>query len=222
MKRLLTYILSLLLIINPVLALTEDEVNTTVITQQNSKATVIIKSLMSNDNGYTIATGTGVILDDGHVITALHVVQDSVDITIVFYNGDMVKAKLIKAMAKYDLALLELQGSYIPGEVHTYNGADLRQGQKVIIIGDPLDVGFSVSIGVISALKEDFHGPGEVVAHMIQTDAAINHGNSGGPVFNSDGDLIGIVSFMMTDKSGGPIGLGFVISYKSINKFLRS
>ncbi len=160
-----------------------------------------------------LAVASGVILtEDGHVVTNHHVVEGAGRLVARLADGREVEAKLVGSDPHSDLALLDLKGKgYTPAQIG--DSQNLRPGMPVIAIGNPLGFENSVSVGVISANRR---GPirvgGQTLGDMIQTDAAINQGNSGGGLFSSDGRLIGINAAIMAARgSSGSIGIGFAI-----------
>jgi len=169
-----------------------------------------------------IETGAGVIVSpDGKVVTAAHVVQgmDSVDVEVL--GDDPLPARVLLIEQKADLALLQVQG--IPADATVAALADssrVRTGEHIFVVGAPYGLRHSLSVGVISArwalntVNADFP-----LAEFFQTDAAINTGNSGGPMFNGAGEVLGVVSHIIS-KSGGNEGLGFVVTSNTVKRLL--
>lgn len=156
------------------------------------------------------ALGSGFIIDpSGLVVTNNHVIADADEISVIMHDGRAFKAKVIGADSKADLALLKLQDA--PDKlpfVTMGNSDDSRVGDWVIAIGNPYGLGGSVTAGIVSARSRDINaGPYD---DFIQTDAAINKGNSGGPLFNLKGEVIGINTAIYS-QTGGSIGIGFSI-----------
>ncbi|MGB8818220.1 MAG: Do family serine endopeptidase [Rhizobiaceae bacterium] len=155
--------------------------------------------------------GSGFVIDakDGIIVTNNHVIADADDIEINFADGKKLKATLVGKDAKTDLAVLKVDASkHQLTAVPFGNSDDARIGDWVMAIGNPFGLGGSVTVGIISARNRDIQsGPYD---RFIQTDAAINRGNSGGPLFNMNGEVIGINSAIIS-PSGGSIGLGFSI-----------
>ena len=151
--------------------------------------------------------GSGFIISsDGYIVTNGHVIEDSNDINVNLYDGSKYKAKMIGIDKKTDLALLKINPTK-ELKYATFGNSNLaRIGDWAIVIGNPYGLGGSVSIGIISARGRDIkNGQSD---EYIQTDAAINKGNSGGPLFNSNGEVIGISSAIYS-PSGGSVGIGF-------------
>jgi len=161
------------------------------------------------------ALGTGIIFDsDGHVLTNYHVVAGGTVFTVLFATAKQpVTAKLVGRDALNDLAVLKVDGR-LPGIAQFGNSRDLQPGQRVMAIGSALgDFKNTVTSGVISALHRTLSGRSEM-DDMIQTDAAINHGNSGGPLVNLGGEVVGVnTAIASRDPSSGDVaqGIGFAI-----------
>ena len=164
---------------------------------------------------YSEAIGSGVVIsEDGLIVTNKHVVEDEdIGYEIILQNGDRYPVKKIIRDKVNDLALLEIDASGLVTANIATSDEDLKLGQKVIAVGNALGFSNSVSLGIISGLKREIELDGKVVKNLIQTDAAINMGNSGGALFNSMGDLIGI----NTARTDYADNIGFAIpSYQVI------
>jgi serine protease DegQ len=153
--------------------------------------------------------GSGVIASaDGYILTNHHVVQAADEIAIALADGRRFDAKLIGADPETDLAVLRIDAPKLP--VITFGRAEvLSVGDVVLAIGNPFDVGQTVTMGIVSALGRNNLGINRF-ENFIQTDAAINQGNSGGALVDSNGNLVGINSAIYS-RSGGSIGIGFAI-----------
>lgn len=153
--------------------------------------------------------GSGFVIDPaGTVITNNHVIADATDITVVFNDGTELKATVVGKDAKTDLAVLKLKTDKPLKSVKFGDSEKARVGDWVMAIGNPFGFGGSVSAGIVSAKQRNIRsGPYD---SFIQTDAAINKGNSGGPLFNMDGEVIGINTAIIS-PSGGSIGIGFAV-----------
>jgi len=171
--------------------------------------------------------GSGVIYDpSGLVVTNAHVVDGASQITVVLPDKREFDAQLVGIDEEHDIAKLKINGSNLP---HSSFGAssDLIIGEWAIALGNPFayiinDSKPSVSVGVISALNRSFAPQqGRSYRGMIQTDAAINQGNSGGPLVNIRGEIIGINTFIVSG-SGGNIGLGFAIPSDQVKQVLQT
>ena len=155
--------------------------------------------------------GSGFVIDaqEGIVVTNNHVIADADDIEVNFSDGITLKAKLIGTDTKTDIAVLKVdpKGHKLTA-VKFGDSNKMRIGDWVMAIGNPFGLGGTVTVGIISARNRDINsGPYD---DFIQTDAAINRGNSGGPLFNMDGEVIGINTAIIS-PSGGSIGIGFSI-----------
>jgi len=152
------------------------------------------------------ALGSGfVISEDGFIVTNNHVIAGADEITIEFFNGDTLDAELVGTDEKTDIALLKVEADQ-PLPFVSFGDSDLaRVGDWVVAMGNPLGQGFSVSAGIVSARNRALSGTYD---DYIQTDAAINRGNSGGPLFNLDGEVIGVNTAILS-PNGGSIGIGF-------------
>jgi len=167
-------------------------------------------------------TGSGVLIaPDGKIMTAAHVVHSMDEVTVEFLGGEKVPAKVINSEPAADLALVKLQRVPPGAKVATLADSDtVRVGDPVIIIGAPYGLSHSMSAGWISArwpANSVYHAM--PLAEFLQTNATINTGNSGGPMFNMAGQVIGIVSHNIS-KSGGSEGLGFVVTINTAKHLL--
>ena len=160
----------------------------------------------------SISTGSGFVIDkDGYVITNYHVVQGADEVLVKFLDRREFKAKIIGMDELSDLALLRIESQDLD-PVDIGDSDKVEQGDGVIAIGSPYNYDFSVTFGIISATGRGItsgQGIGDYVPYL-QTDAAVNRGNSGGPLFNTDGEVIGINSQIFS-RSGGNEGLAFAI-----------
>jgi serine protease Do len=157
--------------------------------------------------------GSGFIIDSaGIVVTNNHVIADADEITVILNDGSRIKADLIGKDQKTDLALLRIKTDKQLKSVKFGSSDNLRLGEWVIAIGNPFSLGGTVTAGIVSARNRDINsGPYD---NYIQTDAAINRGNSGGPLFNLDGEVVGINTAIIS-PSGGSIGIGFAVPSKT-------
>ncbi len=155
------------------------------------------------------ALGSGfVISDDGFIVTNNHVIDKADEIIIEFFDGDELEADIVGVDPKTDIALLKVESDDALPYVEFGDSDVARVGDWVMAIGNPLGQGFSVSAGIISARNRALRGSYD---DFIQTDAAINRGNSGGPLFNMDGEVIGVNTAILS-PNGGSIGIGFSMS----------
>jgi S1-C subfamily serine protease len=162
------------------------------------------------------AVGTGVVIvDNGTILTNLHVVLGARRLKVTFYNGHESEANLIGMQPENDLAVLK--ASSLPDDLEAAtmrSTADLAPGDHVIAVGFPFGIGPSVSAGVVSGLKREFRSPEgqRRLTNLIQFDAAANPGNSGGPLVTMDGEVVGIVTAILNPNEQRTfIGIGFAV-----------
>ncbi len=158
--------------------------------------------------------GSGVLVsNNGEVLTAAHVVQSAERVMVQFPTGERIEAQVLGSVPSADLALLRLEHrpiGILP--VAVGNSDSVEVGDQVLVIGAPLGVSHTLTVGHVSARRHLNHTMGALFqAELLQTDAAINQGNSGGPMFNMAGEVVGIVSHIIS-QSGGSEGLGFVVT----------
>jgi serine protease Do len=165
--------------------------------------------------------GSGVIVSaDGYVLTNHHVVDGAEEITVELTDGRSFKADVVGTDAPSDLAVLKIDGRNFPA-LPLGNSDQVRVGDVVLAVGNPMGVGQTVTIGIISA-KGRATGLGDgSFEDFLQTDAPINHGNSGGALVNTRGELVGINSQILS-PSGGNIGIGFAIPANMAQNVFRS
>ena len=157
-----------------------------------------------------ISQGTGFIIDeDGYVVTNYHVMQDAQAATIITSDDENHEVSPIGYNSEFDIALLKISGTY--NELELGDSDDVQVGERVIAIGNPLGLQFSVTQGIVSAVHRT--GPNGLPVY-IQTDAALNPGNSGGPLINQRGEVIGINNF----KAGDSESLGFALESNFIEQ----
>lgn len=155
--------------------------------------------------------GSGFVVDaaKGLIVTNNHVIADADDIEVNFSDGSKLRAELVGTDTKTDIALLKVDPAAKTLKAVKFGDSNkMRVGDWVMAIGNPFGLGGSVTVGIVSARNRDINsGPYD---DFLQTDAAINRGNSGGPLFNMDGEVIGINTAIIS-PSGGSIGIGFSI-----------
>ena len=162
----------------------------------------------------TNSLGSGFIIDTaGVVVTNNHVIADADEINIIMNDGTKIKAELVGVDKKTDIAVLKFKPVKPLVAVKFGESDKLRLGEWVIAIGNPFSLGGSVTAGIVSARNRDIsQGPYD---SYIQTDASINRGNSGGPLFNLEGEVVG-VNTLIISPTGGSIGLGFAVPSKTV------
>lgn len=163
------------------------------------------------------ALGSGFIVSaDGFIVTNNHVIEGADEIQVEMFGEDrkVYDAKLVGRDEKTDIAVLKIESPDALPFVTFGNSDEMRVGDWVIAMGNPLGQGFSVSAGIISARGRELNGTYD---DFLQTDAAINKGNSGGPLFNMDGEVIGVNTAILS-PSGGSIGIGFSMASNVVSK----
>lgn len=173
---------------------------------KEGRAVVNIKA--NGLGGSQDSTGSGFIIsNDGYIVTNAHVIAKSNSITITLTDKRQFSAKVIGADARTDVALLKVEGSNLP-VARIMNPDNLRVGDSVIAIGSPFGFENTVTAGIVSAKNRDL--PNESYVPFIQTDVSVNPGNSGGPLYNASGEVVGINS-QIYSRSGGFMGISFAI-----------
>jgi len=158
--------------------------------------------------------GSGVLVSrDGKVVTAAHVVHNADEIVVQFDNGEVIPAQVISSSPSTDLALLQIERMPAnPVIVSLGNSDNVTVGEQIFVVGAPYGISHSLTVGYISGKRKEKIFAGDAMAiELIQTDAAVNQGNSGGPMFNMQGEVIGIVSYILS-QSGGFEGIGFAVT----------
>jgi serine protease Do len=166
------------------------------------------------ENGPTVprreqSLGSGFIVSpEGYVVTNTHVIEDADEITVILVDGESLPATVVGSDPKTDLALIKVEATAPLPFVSFGDSEAVRVGDWVLAIGNPFGLGSSVSAGIISAVNRDINaGPYD---DFLQTDAAINRGNSGGPLFNLAGEVVGVNTAIIS-PTGGSIGIGFAV-----------
>ncbi|WP_163849294.1 Do family serine endopeptidase [Pseudooceanicola aestuarii] len=164
------------------------------------------------------ALGSGFVISaDGFVVTNNHVIEAADEITVEFFNGDELAAEVVGTDPTTDIALLKVT-SEEPLPFVSFGDSDTaRVGDWVVAMGNPLGQGFSVSAGIVSQRNRALQGAYD---DYIQTDAAINRGNSGGPLFNMDGEVIGVNTAILS-PNGGSIGIGFSMASNVVSSVVE-
>jgi putative serine protease PepD len=169
--------------------------------------------------GSSQAEGSGFVYDNrGDIITNEHVVDGATSITVRFWNGKTYKAKLIGSDSSTDLAVIHVSApSSMLHPLTLGNSGNVKVGDAVIAIGSPFGLAETVTSGIVSALGRSMEAPNNyAIPNAIQTDAPINHGNSGGPLIDMSGRVIGVNAQIQSD-SGGSDGVGFAIPASTVS-----
>lgn len=196
--------------------------------RQVKPGVVVIRTLerevASGQSGFVGMQGLGsgvLISDEGHVMTAAHVVQAADQVGVEFPSGHFSLAKVVASVPPADVALLKLE-EMPPGvaPLRLGDSDDLEVGDEVFVVGAPYGLSHTLTVGHLSAR----HAPSRITGNLstvelFQTDAAINTGNSGGPMFNMQGEVVGIVSHILS-QSGGFEGLGFAVTSNAARDLL--
>jgi S1-C subfamily serine protease len=178
---------------------------------------VLIQTQSRDSNGKVEdSIGSGVIIDDrGDILTSLHVVADASDIQLTFADGTQSSAQVISTQPEHDIAVLgasQLPAQVIPALLGNPNA--MRVGDEAFVVGHPLGLYGSMSVGVISGFDRSFRPPNgeQTLEGLIQIDAAVNPGNSGGPLLNRYGQVVGIVTGLVNPTQQEVfIGIGFAV-----------
>ena len=167
-----------------------------------------------------MAVGSGFIISaDGYAVTNNHVVKDADQVSVTMKDGTEYKAEVIGTDPKTDLALIKIDGEGKKFDYVAFTKGEPRVGDWVMAVGNPFGLGGTVTTGIVSALGRDIgSGPYD---NFMQIDAAINRGNSGGPAFNLEGEVVGINTAIFS-PSGGSVGIGFAIPASSAESIIES
>jgi S1-C subfamily serine protease len=170
------------------------------------------------DQGQGRAQGSGFVYDtEGHIVTNEHVVDDAETVSVRFWNGNSYPATVVGSDSSTDLAVIKVDAPQsILAALRLGDSSKLLVGDGVVAIGSPYGLEETVTSGIVSALHRQMQAPNNfTINDSIQTDAAINHGNSGGPLLNSRGQVVGVNSQIRSD-SGGSDGVGFAIPSNTV------
>lgn len=183
----------------------------------------VVNIIVTTEDGQTTSEGQGsgfLISSQKEVVTNYHVIDGGTNIEIEFNNGEKFPASIIGTDEETDLALLRLESDKSFPHVDFHSGPKERIGDWVVAIGNPFGIGQSTSLGVISAIGRSRVDSGSYVDY-IQTDATINRGNSGGPLFNLEGDVVGVNSAIYS-PTGASVGIAFVIPHSTAKDIIDS
>ena len=210
----------------PPAPLTDDERNNIDVYQKYSVGVVNITSTSVAYDFFFRAVpqsgmGSGAIIDtQGHIVTNYHVIRDAELLEVTLPNKTKHKAKVVGTDANNDLAVIQIdvpRGGLTPIPMGTSKG--LQVGQKVLAIGNPFGLDRTMTTGIISALGRSIQSEnGRIIDDIIQTDASINHGNSGGPLLNNQGQIIGINAAIVSPNDTGNYGIGFAIPADTVRR----
>ena len=179
--------------------------------------TVAVDPLTGGSQG---GLGSGILVEDNQILTAAHVVNTATIINVKFHDGETISAIVLSSIENSDVALLKLTKAPSNAKVAILADSDKTKiGEPVFIIGAPFGISQTLSIGHLSGRMQRGLMAGGTPIEFLQTDTAINTGNSGGPMFNQHGEVIGIVSFILS-KSGGFDGIGFASSSNTAKQAL--
>jgi S1-C subfamily serine protease len=184
------------------------------------QVTSVVRTTDTFSSGVPAGLGSGFVVDKaGHIVTNYHVVRGSDRLTVSFSNRDTVDAEIVGIDPSTDLALLEVETSSSALTPLTLGDSDqVEVGDRVVAIGNPFGLDRTATAGIVSAVQRFITAPNQfTIDHVIQTDAPINQGNSGGPLLNDRGEVIGVNTQIKTgDYSTGSVGIGFAVPSKTV------
>ena len=206
-----------------------DEANNIEIYQKYNEGVVNVSALMPEHHWFLNAVprygsgaGSGTVIDrEGHILTNYHVVGGAREVSVTLAGGEERAGRVIGVDPENDLAVIELDPRGLHLTVIPFGrSADLLVGQKVLAIGNPFALSRTLTTGVVSGLGRPVRADsGAIIQEMIQTDASVNPGNSGGPLLNSHGEMIGITTTIIS-PSGGSVGIGFAVPIDTARRVL--
>ncbi|MBW2147617.1 MAG: trypsin-like peptidase domain-containing protein [Deltaproteobacteria bacterium] len=210
-------------------ALTSEEINNIEIYKRTSPGVVNITSVVVRYDFFykpvpQAGTGSGAIIDPrGYIITNYHVIHDAKKLEVTLADGSTWPAQLVGADPKKDLAVIKIDAPKEKLSVLPFGSSKgLRVGDKVLAIGNPFGLQQTMTAGIISSLGRSIQsGSDSIIENVIQTDAAVNPGNSGGPLLNSQGEIIGINAAIIS-PTGASVGVGFAIPVDDVKEALPS
>ena len=215
LKRIVLYLTFVILTLLPVSAqnFAPDELINISVYEKINPAIVAIDANLTD--GFSAGTGC-VVRSDGVILTGSHVIEGAKDIDVTTYDGKVYKASILAKMGKNkDLALLKIDAKKNLKTISFGDSSDVKVGQKVLAIGNPFGFSGTLTSGIVSRI--------DYAKGRIQTDAAINPGCSGGPLLNSQGEVIGISqSIYNPDNNLSNIGIGFAIPVNDAKKFIET
>ena len=212
----------------PALAMTPEENETIALFKGARESVVAITTETSVIDPFRMrssvqpsGSGSGFVWDrDGHIVTNDHVIDGATGATVLLADGRSFRAELVGRAPSHDLAVLKIEGEDLPDPVIPGDSTKLQVGQKVLAIGNPFGLDWTLTTGIVSALGRELPGRrGQAIRGLIQTDAAINPGNSGGPLLDSSGRLIGVNTAIFS-PSGASAGIGFAVPVGSVARVI--
>ena len=210
------------------LALTSEELNTISIYQGVAPSVVNITTELCQPEFFFCSvpesgSGSGIVLRaEGVILTNHHVIQNAQNIQVTLGDGRRLKAEVVGTSPQEDLAILKVEVDEQPLKAIVIGNSELLKiGEKVLVIGNPFGLGQTLTVGAVSMVHRDIKSGKRIFEDLIQTDASINPGNSGGALVNSNGELVGM-STIIISPTGSNIGLGFAIPSNRINKLTPS
>lgn len=206
--------------------LSADEINNIDIYKAAQSSVVYITSTVIEDTFFfgpraTQGIGSGFIISpDGQILTNNHVVSGSSELEVTLTDKSVTKARIVMRMPSNDLALIKIdpKGKKLP-VLKLGNSDTVQVGQKVLAIGNPFGLSGTLTTGIVSALDREIPAENQTLEGMIQTDASINSGNSGGPLLDSQGNVIGI-NTAIYGPNGGSVGIGFAMPINRAKRML--
>jgi S1-C subfamily serine protease len=196
------------------------EIIVTAVDRVKNAVVKIDKFAKDRDREKLMGSGSGFVFSsDGLILTNAHVVENSSRINVTLLDGEEYQGELTGIDTDTDIAIIKIYGAgYTPARLGSSN--DLKIGQLIIVIGNPLGYQHSVSVGVLSGVGRTMRTPdGHLIDNILQSDAAMNPGNSGGPMINSDGEVIGINTAVIPSAQGLSFSIG-IDTAKEIAKYL--
>lgn len=206
----------------------DEEAATIALFEENKNSVVYIATAQAvmdvwTRNVYNIprGTGSGFVWDErGHIVTNYHVIAEASEAHVRLSDGRDYPASLVGTAPEHDLAVLRIDVAFKPPRpISLGESKTLKVGQKVLAIGNPFGLDWTLTTGIVSALDRTIGDNGRSIRNLIQTDAAINPGNSGGPLLDSAGRLIGVNTAIFS-PSGAYAGVGFAIPVDTVNKIV--
>lgn len=205
-------------------ALTPEELNTISVYERVAPSVVNITTAVCNPEFYFCSvpesgSGSGIVIrDDGTILTNYHVIDGARNIQVTLGDGRRLAAKVIGTSPRQDMAIIKIAVGSRPLKPIVVGDSELLKiGTKVLALGNPFGLGQTLTVGTVSMIHRTIKSSGQIMEDLIQTNASINPGNSGGALVNSDGELVGM-STVILSPTGTSIGLGFAIPSNRISK----